>query len=451
MRRRPFVPAPRCLLAILIAAGACRDVPFFESPPPRSAHERYAARLAKAGLDSTTLGREWLAAAQRAIREPLTQSLPFRETGYISAAEARALAYRIDLREGQQISATAEASGGGLTLFLDLFRATGDSAEPLALVASTDSSLTRASSRLVHDVRRDGTYVLRLQPALLESGAFTLDVTTAPTLAFPVEGRDSRAVRSFFGAERDGGARDHHGIDIFAPRGTPALAAAAGVVRSIAPNNLGGNVVWLSDTEHGQTLYYAHLDRHKVTAGQRVEIGDTLGFVGNTGNARTTAPHLHFGVYRRGEGPVDPLPFVRRSSRTASPITADTAELGRVARARSTTPLRQSPEAGGAALATVASGTPLTVDAATGAWFRVRLPDGEAGYVPSRLVEQTARPLRRTDVAAGTPLRDRPAADAAVVTTADGGAMPVIGTFADYALVETAAGRTAWVASGGLK
>ena len=313
MRRRHFVPAPRCLLAILIAAGACRDVPFFESPPPRSAHERYAARLAKAGLDSTTLGREWLAAAQRAIREPLTQSLPFRETGYISAAEARALAYRIDLREGQQISATAEASGGGLTLFLDLFRATGDSAEPLALVASTDSSLTRASSRLVHDVRRDGTYVLRLQPALLESGAFTLDVTTAPTLAFPVEGRDSRAVRSFFGAERDGGARDHHGIDIFAPRGTPAL------------------------------------------------------------------------------------------------------------------------------------------DAATGAWFRVRLPDGEAGYVPSRLVEQTARPLRRTDVAAGTPLRDRPAADAAVVTTADGGAMPVIGTFADYALVETAAGRTAWVASGGLK
>ncbi len=113
-------------------------------------------------------------------------------------------------------------------------------------------------------------YVLRVQPELLRSGAYTLTLTTEPSLAFPVSGKSNKAVQSFFGAERDAGARLHKGIDIFAPRGTPVLAATRGVVRSISPNNLGGNVVWLSDSDRGQTLYYAHLDRHNVVEGQRV-------------------------------------------------------------------------------------------------------------------------------------------------------------------------------------
>jgi murein DD-endopeptidase MepM/ murein hydrolase activator NlpD len=57
-------------------------------------------------------------------------------------------------------------------------------------------------------------------------------------------------------------------------------------------------------------LYYAHLDRHAVSAGQRVRKGEIVGFIGNTGNARTTAPHLHFGIYRRGQGAIDPLYYV---------------------------------------------------------------------------------------------------------------------------------------------
>ena len=303
----------------------------------------------------------------------------------------------------------------------------------------------------MHEVRRDGVYVLRLQPELLRSGAFTLTVSTEPSLAFPVSGRDSRAVKSFFGAERDAGARQHHGVDIFAPRGTPVLAAARGVVRSIAPNNLGGNVVWLSDLGRGQTLYYAHLDRHYVTAGQHVEIGDTLGFVGNTGNARTTPPHLHFGVYRRGEGPLDPYPFIYRSSAHPAEITADTSELGRLARSRGKVTVLASPELRAGTLTTLLPATPLQVDGAAGTWFRIRLPDGTAGYIASRFVESTRRAVGRTDVATGTPLRDRPAANAAIIATAPGGALPVIGAFEDYALVETAGGLTAWVPSGRLK
>ena len=440
------------LCALLLVAAACTDVPrFLERPRPTSAHERYAESLTRAGLEKTALGRDWLAAAASSIRKPLAVTLPFRETGYFAASEARAVAYAVTLRDGQRVAATVEVSGTPLAIFLDLFRQTGDTARPLDLVASVDTSLTPAGARLVHEARRDGVYVLRVQPELLRSGAFTLVVSTEPSLAFPVAGRDSRAVKSFFGAERDAGAREHHGIDIFAPRGTPALAAARGVVRSISPNNLGGNVVWLSDVDRGQTLYYAHLDRHNVVAGQRVEIGDTLGFVGNTGNARTTPPHLHFGVYRRGQGPLDPYPFVYRSTARPAPVTADTAELGRLGRSRTRIAIAASPVVRAETVTTVAAATPLQVDGATASWFRVRLPDGATGYVPARLVESIARPVRRTDVAAGTPLRDRPSADAAVIATAQGGPLPVIGVFADYALVETGEGQTAWVPSGRLK
>ena len=100
-------------------------------------------------------------------------------------------------------------------------------------------------------------------------------------------------------------------MDIFAPRGTPALAAIDGYVSRVGTNNLGGNVIFLSDQSHGINLYYAHLDSFNVAQGKRVHLGDTLGFVGNTGNARTTGTHLHFGIYESGTRAIDPLPFIR--------------------------------------------------------------------------------------------------------------------------------------------
>jgi len=115
-----------------------------------------------------------------------------------------------------------------------------------------------------------------------------------------------------------------------------------------------------------------------------VNVGDTLGFVGNTGNARTTPPHLHFGIYRRGQGPVDPYPFVYRSTATASRVTADTSELGALARSRARMPLVAAPEASAANLTTIAAATPLRIDGAAANWYRVRLPDGTTGYVDSR-------------------------------------------------------------------
>jgi murein DD-endopeptidase MepM/ murein hydrolase activator NlpD len=441
------------LAAALTAIAACNtNFPLFERSRPSSAHERYADGLERAGLAKTALARDWLAAAASSIQRPVSVTLPFREAGYFAASEARAVAYAVRLRDGQRLFANAETTGGvPLTIFLDLYRQTGDTAKPLDLVASLDSQPAASSARLVHEAREDGVYVLRIQPELLRSGAFALTVTTEPSLAFPVSGRSNKAVQSFFGADRDAGARRHQGIDIFAPRGTPVLAAANGVVRSISPNNLGGNVVWLSDYARRQTLYYAHLDRHNVVAGQTVTVGDTLGFVGNSGNARTTPPHLHFGIYRRGHGAVDPYPFVYRSAASPPAVVAATSELGQLGRSREKTAVVAAPETGAATLTTIPAATPLRIDAAAAGWFRVRLPDGTAGYVASRFVESTRTAVGRTDVASGTPLRDRPASDAAVIATAPGGVLSVFGEFADYALVETADRRTAWVPSGRLK
>jgi murein DD-endopeptidase MepM/ murein hydrolase activator NlpD len=135
---------------------------------------------------------------------------------------------------------------------------------------------------------------------------------------------DGRAVGSSFGSARDSGRRRHEGIDIFAPRGTPVIAAVDGWVTRQTSNRLGGKVVWLWAPARRVSLYYAHLDEHAVTPGERVTAGDIIGYVGNTGNARHTPAHLHFGVYAALAGAVDPSPFVvdpvmhrgRREART---------------------------------------------------------------------------------------------------------------------------------------
>jgi murein DD-endopeptidase MepM/ murein hydrolase activator NlpD len=98
-------------------------------------------------------------------------------------------------------------------------------------------------------------------------------------------------------------------VDIFARRGTPVLAAGSGIVTRVGTNGLGGKVVWIARPTRGEAHYYAHLDRQLVTVGTRVQEGDVIGFVGNTGNARFTPPHLHFGIYTSG-GAVDPLPYI---------------------------------------------------------------------------------------------------------------------------------------------
>jgi len=286
-----------------------------------------------------------------------------------------------------------------------------------------------------------------VQPELLRSLRYVLTIHGGASLSFPVEGRGSRAVQSFFGVARDGGRREHHGIDIFAPRGTPVIAAGDGIANP-RDNRLGGKVVWVYDPVRNRSLYYAHLDSQIVRAGQLVRAGDTLGLVGNTGNARTTPPHLHFGIYQRGEGPVDPFPFVdtRRSDPPA--LAADTSQLGgwRRVDARGGLALHASPSRRDSTLRTLPRRTVVRVEGVAGRYFRVRLPDGTPGYVAAAGTAAASTPLESVRRDAETVIRDRPSAVAATVDRVEAGtSVPVLGRFDEYLFVQTPSGRTGWV------
>ena len=356
----------------------------------QTAHARYGESLRAAGLDSTAIGRDWLVASDSALRSPLSLTLPAREKGVYTRNEARAVAYRIMLRDGERLTVHLRTDGLRARLFLDLFQVRADSSQPFVLRASATAgtaSITNPDQpTLEWEATEDGTYLLRFQPELLRSGRFELMARTGPSLGFPVDGRGNAAIQSLFGVDRDGGRRAHHGIDIFAPRGTPVLAATDGVVRSISPNGLGGNVIWLSDERRGQMLYYAHLDRHAVAAGQHVRQGDTIGFVGNTGNARTTAPHLHFGIYRRLGGAIDPLRHVQLNATRLPQLTADTLLIGRAASPGTAATIRNGPVDSGVTLRRLERGTRLQVMAANGSAVRIQLDDGTAGYVEASAV-----------------------------------------------------------------
>ncbi len=130
-------------------------------------------------------------------------------------------------------------------------------------------------------------------------------------LRAPVEGVATSRVADTWHAPR-GGNRKHQGQDIFAKKGTPILSATEGVVARIGRSTLGGNTVWVVGSGR-RSYYYAHLDRYAeaLQVGQLVPPGKVLGYVGNTGNARGTPPHLHFGVYTTA-GAINPLPLLAR-------------------------------------------------------------------------------------------------------------------------------------------
>jgi murein DD-endopeptidase MepM/ murein hydrolase activator NlpD len=103
----------------------------------------------------------------------------------------------------------------------------------------------------------------------------------------------------------------HQGTDIFAPMGTPLVATESGVLDRVGTAGLGGMRLWL-DGDSGNSYYYAHLIAFApgMTDGVRVNAGDVVGFVGDTGNAKGTSPHLHFEVHPGGGDAVNPYPLL---------------------------------------------------------------------------------------------------------------------------------------------
>jgi murein DD-endopeptidase MepM/ murein hydrolase activator NlpD len=189
--------------------------------------------------------------------------------------------------------------------------ATSATASATGSAAATTTKLSGA------DVTREST------PSAIPDAALLAHVGS---LYFPVAGMDSTRLDDSYDAARDGGVRRHNAIDIMAPRGSAVLAVQDGRVLKLSSNAKGGITVYATDLEDQFVYYYAHLDRYhpRMYNGKPLMRGDTIGYVGTTGNAPPNLPHLHFQIMRMPADkrsystgtPVNPFPLLRSTAPT---------------------------------------------------------------------------------------------------------------------------------------
>jgi murein DD-endopeptidase MepM/ murein hydrolase activator NlpD len=173
-----------------------------------------------------------------------------------------------------------------------------------------------------------GAFALMLSP-----GSTPRDSAPGPALAqsterwrsndsgfvIPVAGITPAQLADTWGQSRAGGEREHHAIDIMAPRGTPVVAARSGRVEKLFDSAAGGRTIYIRTADGGYGDYYAHLDAYAsgLHEGQLVRQGQGIATVGSTGNASPDGPHLHFEVKRMAAGdrwhggePLNPYPLL---------------------------------------------------------------------------------------------------------------------------------------------
>lgn len=406
----------------------------------QSPYEAYLSSLEATMLSSYALVQDWKRAGEEALKDSIEISLPYHEIGYFDPKEASAVLLRYPVKEGHQINIRIEAiSQKDAVIFLDVFEADPVTRE-LERIHYNDSL-----GVLTYEVRQTGMHALRLQPELFRGGMFSLTVTAEGLLAFPLIGKGTKNIASFWGDPRDGDARKHEGIDVFASRGTPVVAASAGRVRSVGNNRLGGKVVWLTNSDFGHAQYYAHLDSQLVRVGQSINLGDTLGLVGNTGNAITTAPHLHFGIYRSGQGAVDPFPFLQELVLPQQTVLSDSMDIGKLATI--TTPLanvRQAPTTSSAKITSLEQSSVTQILGKAGSWYRVALPTGQKGYIFDNLLTTDMLPLKEIQLSPLDEISESWQAAFPISGSLIAGDAQVWGMFDHSYYVETASGIRGW-------
>jgi murein DD-endopeptidase MepM/ murein hydrolase activator NlpD len=403
---------------------------------PASPHEVYQRKLLNSGLVETAMGKSWIDLSDKILLSPAAVEIPYLEKGYFSAEKIQAAAFSFKMERGHKLSVKLNKRPlHDFVIYTDIWQL-GDEGT-LKIWGSSDT----LASALEGNIDQTGTYILRLQPELLVGGEYTLEITSGPSVAYPLKTYQDNQIRSFWGDGRDANTRRHEGIDIFSTLRTPVLASVPGVVK-VNENNLGGKVVWLSAEGRDFSMYYAHLDEQTVSDGQRVKPGDTLGLMGNTGNARTTAPHLHLGIYTQ-KGAVNPLPFVNPEIRLARAVKSDTALLKATLR---TSGNLSMPVSGAGTPVTLQRGTIVKARAASAGSYRVELPDGTSGYIAANKLTKAARPLRKQKI---TPnqlgLFDKPDSTAAVKSQLQEGQMvDVLGSFNSYQWIRSGT-ETGWI------
>lgn len=322
------------------------------------------------GADSLMTG--WKRGFSAAKKNSLQIPDPFTVSALYSSSSLHALGWALELKKGDLLVVETSIGNPAFKIFLDIMEeGAAESIESVLLV-----------NRYSRVIEKEEIYRLIVQPEIAFKGNFELKIYTQPSLSFPVAGKGNRDIQSFWGAERAGGARTHEGVDIFAPRGNPVLAATDGFITRTGNFGLGGKQVWVRSSTHRTSLYYAHLDSIMTENGQKVKVGDTLGTVGNTGNAEGGTPHLHFGIYT-AEGAVDPYPFIRQREKPlpSAPLEKEAGSLKAGSR------LRSGPGTGFNILESTAEELPVQIRAKTRHWLQIRIPSGKEGFVSEERIK----------------------------------------------------------------
>ena len=172
--------------------------------------------------------------------------------------------------------------------------------------------------------RLDAPDVVPMSPSGVETVTADDLALLTRELAMPLDAIDPALLRSNFDERRGGGTRQHQALDMMAPRGTPIRAAAKGRVLKLFTSAAGGLMVYAADSSERFILMYAHLDRYapELRDGSALARGQVIGYVGSTGNASPTAPHLHFAIARSADvkrwskgKAIDPVPVLQASAR----------------------------------------------------------------------------------------------------------------------------------------
>ncbi|MCL6261620.1 M23 family metallopeptidase [Aquiflexum sp. TKW24L] len=424
------------IIISVIFLGACNGTSIRKVLRPSNPYDQYRNFLQSPEFENAAVVREWVQAGETALSSPIEINLPYQEISHFDKNQPHAIYIEFEAKEGQLISIQVELiSNPNSKFFIDLYENRDNELKNIQFAKDTN--------RLEYQVNNPGSLGLRVQPELFRGGIVEITIQQNPSLAFPISGKNHRSIASFFGVPRDGGRRVHEGIDVFAPRGTPITSVSPGRVSRVGVNNLGGKTVRVS--HEGYSYYYAHLDSQLVQSGQTISIGDTLGTVGNTGNAISTAPHLHFGIYSRGWGAVDPFPFFEEIELKNTQTVADTSNLGEYGRVQvASANLRNQPNTNADISQKLSQNEIFKVQGKTNDWYRVILPDGKIGYLFENLITHDLSTIEDVEENEGLMIREIfseiPSFDASKL----GKKLEIIGEYQGSKLLRTESGGKYW-------
>lgn len=425
------------ILLLAILAVSCNGInPLNNAALRSSPYEMYLKSLEQAELDKTDMARQWVGAGQDALRDSVMLKLPFSESGYFLASQPAARSYRFDARRGQVLTINGRRmSEKNSRLFLDFFLWEENEWKP---VAHSDSTFS-----LTYEFDDEAECLVRLQPELLVTTDYSIAISLTPVLINPVTGATNKSIKSFYGDSRDGGKRRHEGVDIFAKKGTPVVAPTSGVVTRVGTGRLGGNVVWLRDQKRGHSYYFAHLDQQLVSVGKVLSKGDTLGTVGNTGNARYTPPHLHFGIYQHGS--FDPVHFIQTLEAGIEPTPWDTTltDFDYKVSAKKVA-MKAGPGEHYDSVTELLKETYVQVIAQSDNWYRVQLPDNRKGFV----LKTNASPIQKgkeLQIVKPSTIFSEVGDDAVPLQRLEDGTVELLASFEDFMFVRTKHGIIGWL------